>query len=80
MPRAYYADNANNLTIGSYALLNFRISYDPGKRWSGYFEGRNLLDTRYISTTITSGTADATSALFNSGYGRAIYGGIRFNW
>ena len=80
MPRAYYADNTNNLTIGSYALLNFRISYDPGKRWSGYLEGRNLLDTRYISTTITSGSADATSALFNSGYGRAVYGGIRFNW
>lgn len=80
MPRAYYADNANSLTIGSYALLNFRIGYDPGKGWSGYLEGRNLLDTRYISTTITSGSADATSALFNSGYGRAIYGGIRFNW
>lgn len=80
MPRAYYADNANSLTIGSYALLNFRISYDPGKKWSGYLEGRNLLDTRYISTAITSGTANATSALFNSGYGRAIYGGIRFTW
>lgn len=80
MPRAYYADNANSLTIDSYALLNFRIGYDPGKGWSGYLEGRNLLDTRYISTTITSGSADATSALFNSGYGRAIYGGIRFNW
>ena len=34
-----------------------------------------MLDTRYISTTITAGDADATSALFNSGYG-----GLRFRW
>lgn len=80
MPEAFFADNANGLTIDPYALLNFRISYDRGRGWSGYVEGRNMLDTRYISTTITAGAADATSALFNSGYGRAIYGGVRFKW
>lgn len=80
MPESFFADNANSLTIDSYALLNFRIAYDRGTGLSGYLEGRNMLDTRYISTTITAGAADATSALFNSGYGRAIYGGLRFRW
>ncbi|PTQ79587.1 iron complex outermembrane receptor protein [Nitrosospira multiformis] len=79
MPQAYFADNANSLTIDPYTLLNFRITY-ARKGWSGYLEGRNMLDTRYISTTITAGAADATSPLFNSGYGRALYGGIRFMW
>jgi iron complex outermembrane receptor protein len=80
MPQRFYADNANSLAIDSYALLNFRINYDRGRGWSGYLEGRNLLDTRYISSTITAGTADPTSPLFNSGFGRAIYGGLRFIW
>jgi len=78
MPQAFFADNANSLTVDPYALLNFRIGYDPGIGWSGYLEGRNLLDKRYISTTITAGTATPTSALFNPGTGAAIYGGMRY--
>ncbi|BBL34667.1 vitamin B12 transporter BtuB [Nitrosomonas stercoris] len=80
MPQSYYADNANSLAIDPYTLFNFKIGYDHGASWSGYLEGRNLLNARYISTTMTSGVADADSALFNSGYGRSIYGGIRFRW
>ncbi|MGE0766646.1 MAG: TonB-dependent receptor family protein [Hyphomicrobiaceae bacterium] len=67
MPEAFFADNANSLTIDPFALYNFRIGYDRGTGWSGYLEGRNLLDTRYISTTITAASADASSALFNPG-------------
>lgn len=78
MPRAFFADNANSLTVDPYALLNFRIGYDAGKGWSGYVEARNLLDTRYISTAIAAGTATAASELFNPGMGRAIYGGLRY--
>ena len=78
MAQAYFADNANSLTIDPYALLNFRIGYDAGPGWSGYVEARNLLDTRYISSTMTADIATAASALFNPGYGRAIYGGLRY--
>jgi iron complex outermembrane receptor protein len=78
MPRAFFADNANSLTVDPYALLNFRVGYDPGKGWSGYVEGRNLLDTRYISTTITAGVANPTMELFNPGVGRAVYAGLRY--
>jgi iron complex outermembrane recepter protein len=80
MPKAFYADNANSLTVDPYTLLNFRIGYDRGTSWSAYLEGRNLSDRRYISTTITAGAATPTSALFNPGTGRAIYGGLRFKW
>jgi len=78
MPKAFFADNANSLTVDPYALLNFRVGYDRGTGWSGYLEGRNLFDTRYISTTITAGTATAASALFNPGAGRAVFGGLRY--
>lgn len=78
MPQAFYADNANTLTVDPYALLNFKIGYDTGTGWSGYLEARNLLDKRYISTTVAVETATATSALFNPGMGRAIYGGLRY--
>lgn len=78
MPRSFFADNANTLTVDPYALLNFKIGYDKGFGWSGYVEGRNLLDTRYISTTVTVGTADPTMQLFNQGYGRSVYGGMRY--
>jgi iron complex outermembrane recepter protein len=80
MPRAFFADNANSLTVDPYALLNFKIGYERDTGWSGYLEGRNLFDERYISTTITAGAATATSALFNPGVGRAVYSGIRYRW
>ena len=72
-----FADNANSLTVDPCALLNFKVGYDAG-RLVRLYRGQNLLDTRYISTTITAGTATAFSALFNPGMGRAIYGGIRY--
>lgn len=78
MPQAFYADNANTLTVDPYALLNFKLGYDHGTGWSGYIEGRNLLDKRYISTTIAVETATAASALFNPGMGRAVFGGLRY--
>jgi iron complex outermembrane receptor protein len=78
MPQAFFSDNANTLTVDPYALLNFKIGYDRGVAWSGYLEARNLFDKRYISTTITVGTANPTMELFNPGTGRAIYGGVRY--
>ncbi|HHH9558900.1 TPA: TonB-dependent receptor family protein [Pseudomonas aeruginosa] len=81
VPKAYYADNANQVKVGSYALLNFRVGYDtqePG--WSGYVEGRNLFDKRYIANVAIAGEATDQSALFNPGTGRALYAGVRFQW
>ncbi len=80
MMQSFYADNANSLAVDPYALLNFRLGFDAGSRWSGYLEGRNLLDKRYISSAVIAETAPATEALFNPGYGRAVYAGLRLTW
>jgi iron complex outermembrane receptor protein len=80
MPQAFFADNANSLTVDPFALLNFRVGYVQTAGWSGYLEGRNLLDKHYISTTITAEKADVTSELFNPGTGLAIYGGLQYKW
>lgn len=79
-PQAYFADNANSLTVPSYALLNVRVGFDAGGGWSGYLEGRNLLDKHYISSVAIAGVANASSEIFNPGTGRAIYGGLRYRW
>jgi iron complex outermembrane receptor protein len=78
MPERFFVDNANTFTVDPYALLNFKVGFDRGNGWSGYLEGRNLLDKRYISTTITAGVADPNAELFNPGVGRSIYAGIRY--
>lgn len=80
MPQAFYADNANTLEVDPYSLLNFKLGYNADAGWSGYVEGRNLLDTKYISSTIIAETANSSSALFSPAYGRALYTGVRFTW
>lgn len=78
MPQSFYADNANTLSVDPYALLGFKVGYDNNTGWSGYVEGRNLLDKHYISTAAAVGTATASSELFNPGMGRAVYAGLRY--
>jgi iron complex outermembrane receptor protein len=81
MPKNYFADNANTTTVDPYKLLNFKMGFgelDAG--WSGYVEGRNLLDIRYISTVDVAGNASASSEIFYPGTGRSIRVGLQFNW
>ncbi|RYY73890.1 MAG: TonB-dependent receptor, partial [Comamonadaceae bacterium] len=80
-PKAYFADNANQVKVGAYRLLNFRVGYgDERAGWSGYLEARNLFDKRYIANAAIAGTATAASGLFNPGTGRAVYAGVRSRW
>src|SRR5690606_6679873 len=80
MPTGFHVDNANQFKVDSYALLGFRMGYDTGSGWSVYLEGRNLLDKRYISSTIVAGVAAADSALFSPGTGRSVHAGLRLRW
>ncbi|VCU71073.1 Fe(3+) dicitrate transport protein FecA precursor [Pigmentiphaga humi] len=81
MPKAYYADNANTETVDPYVLLNVRVGYANAKPgWSGYVEGRNLSNRRYIANVAVAGTATATSALFNPGSGRSVHAGLQYKW
>lgn len=77
-PEAYFADDANTLTVPSYALLNFRIGNGICQKRSGYLEARNLVDRRYISSVAIAGVANLSSEIFNAGTGRAVYGGLRY--
>lgn len=79
-PGRYFADNANSLSVAPYALFNLRAGFDTGKRWSVYVESRNLTDKHYISTVAIAGEANAASEIFNPGIGRAVFGGVRFQW
>lgn len=79
VPQALYADNANTLTGNPYALLNVRAGVDLMRGWSIWAEGRNLTDKAYISTAAIVERAAPNSAIFNPGYGRAIYTGVRFS-
>ncbi|MGD9784634.1 MAG: TonB-dependent receptor family protein [Hyphomicrobiaceae bacterium] len=91
VPEGFYSDNTNILKSNPYALLNLRIGYDQEVGWSGYIEGRNLLDKRYISSTITIGDGNPIpiappfftplplfGELYNPGTGISVYGGLRY--
>lgn len=79
-PSSYYADNINSTTVDRYMLLNLRLGYMQAKGWSGYLEGRNLADRRYIANVAIAGTADPTMEIFNPGTGRAAYAGLQYKW
>jgi len=80
-PDAFYVDSANTVKTTSYALLGAKLGFDNGGQWSAYVEGRNLTDENYIASASIATVANlATSALFEPGTGRAVYGGIQFRW
>ncbi len=80
VPLAYYVDDANTLNTSPYALLNFRMGYDPGGRFSVYMDARNLLNVNYIASVNVTGRASPNQALFEPGNGRAIYVGGRMTF
>ena len=80
VPEAYYVDSANSLETEAYAIWGAKIGFDNGGPITAYLEGRNLSDEAYIASSSTATSADASSALFEPGTGRAIYGGLQFKW
>jgi len=80
VPQAYFVDNANTLKTEPYALLGFRAGYEIGEHVSLYLDARNLTNESYIASTSVVAVANANSAVFEPGTGRAIYGGIRLQW
>jgi iron complex outermembrane recepter protein len=80
-PEAFYVDSANTVKTTAYALLNAKVGFDNGGGWSAYLEGRNLTDEAYIaSASIATLANPLTSALFEPGTGRAVYGGVQYRW
>jgi len=77
VPQAYYVDSANTLTTEPYLLWGFKAAYDDQKNLSAYIEGRNLLDTAYISSASIIDRANPGSRLFSPGTGRGVFAGVR---
>lgn len=80
VPEAYYVDSANTLDTEAYAIWGAKIGFDDGGPVTAYIEGRNLSDETYISSVSIASKADAASALFEPGSGRAIYAGVQVKW
>lgn len=79
VPQAYYVDNANSFTTQAYAIWGLKAGVDDGK-YSMYLEARNIANTAYIASTSIAQYANAASALFEPGTGRAIYAGMKVRW
>lgn len=79
VPQAYYVDNVNGIKTASYVLLGFRAGWEKGP-YSFYIEGRNLTDRRYIASASITDRANAGSALFEPGTGRAVFAGVQVRY
>lgn len=80
VPEAYYVDNANTTETASYALLGLKAGYNDPTGWSLFIDGRNLTDERYVASASVSTTATPASAVFEPGFGRAVYAGVQLRW
>lgn len=80
VPEAYYVDNANTVETRPYALLGFRAGCALNRNVSLFVDGRNLTGEKYIASTSVVAAANAGSAVFEPGSGRAVYGGVRLAW
>jgi len=79
VPQAYYVDNANSFTSQAYAIWGLKAGVDDGK-YSMYLEARNIANTAYVASASIAQIANASSALFEPGSGRAIYAGMKVRW
>ncbi|MGX9964897.1 TonB-dependent receptor family protein [Roseomonas sp. F4] len=80
VPHAFYVDNANTTKTSAYVLTGLRAGWDFGNGVSAFVEGRNLADTRYISSASVATRATTASELFEPGQGRSVYGGMQFRF
>lgn len=80
VPQGFYADNANTVKTNAYALVGLRGGWGFGQGLSAFVEARNLADRRYIASASVAPRALPTSALFEPGFGRAVFGGLQFTF
>jgi iron complex outermembrane receptor protein len=81
VPEAYYVDSKNTLSTEAYAIWGMKLGFDDGGPITAYIEGRNLADEAYIASASIATVANySSSALFEPGNGRAVYGGVQVKW
>ncbi|MGZ4969316.1 MAG: TonB-dependent receptor family protein [Methylobacter sp.] len=74
-----WGDYANTYKIDSYGLLGMRTGWS-NDHYKVFFEGRNLLDTKYVANTNIMNTATANDAMLNAGAPLSFYGGIEITY
>lgn len=80
VPEAYFVDSANTVKTEPYAIFGLKAGVDNGGTYSGYIEARNIANTAYIASASIIDRANANSTLFEPGFGRAVYAGIKARW
>lgn len=68
---------ANTFMADPYAIWGMKTGYDNDRNFYVYVEARNLSDKAYISSASVARTANASSAVFEPGTGRAIHAGAK---
>jgi iron complex outermembrane receptor protein len=78
VPQGYFVNSENTKRTSPYELGSVRMGYDHARSGlSVFFEGRNLADTRYISSVVVDA---ANGRYIEPGDGRAFYGGVEWRW
>lgn len=80
VPVGYFADNANSVRADGYALAGLRGGWDFGNGVTAFLDARNLGNARYVSSVSVVTQANAGSAIYEPGTGRAVYGGVQFRF
>ncbi len=80
VPQAYFVDSANTLITSAYAIWGVKSGFDNGGPFTGYIEARNIANKAYIASASIINQATPTSPLFEPGFGRAVYAGVRYRW
>ena len=70
-------DFNNTHTVPGYAIIGTGAGYDVNKKVSLFFEGKNLLNKKYISNFTAAATNTDASSNFYGGDLRRFFGGVR---
>ncbi len=75
-------DFTNTVTAPGYGIIGANAGLTLAKNIDLFFEGRNLLDRRFVSTfsTIVNANGNASSPVFYPGDGQRFFSGFRFRW
>ena len=80
LPYGFFIDSANKVKSPNYFLLGLNTGYEFNKNFSVFFDGRNLLDRNYTTTTDVVAVGSSNSAVYYSGNARSFYAGLKFKW
>lgn len=75
-------DFANSQRTATTVLWGLKGGYDSPRGWSLTLEGRNLGDRRHVNTVdvVADATQPGQDQVLNPGNGRAVYGGVEWQW